>query len=379
MIVKDIMTKKFISINSEATLTKLISLIEKHNLRQILVTQRKKLKGIIYAKELAKKGISSPERTKVNTIMSFTPPHLSPESKINESAKLILKTGLRALPVVENKKVVGIVSMFDIIGAASKMKEFRQTTAETIMSIPEIITNEDDIGRARLLMREKNISRLPVIDKNKKLCGIVTIFDLLKAVKPRDRIDFYSMAAEKETIMKIPISTIMNSSPLIVGRGATLNEIVNLMNKYKNDGVIVAENQFPVGIITAKDLLEVYVSGLEKKGIYYQIIGLVDEDEFIVATVDRMIRDAIQKISKVYKPQFFFLHIKRYEKTGKIKYSIRTRLLTNKGAFISKSYAWDLRTAVDEALEKLERIMFKEREWKKSRLRERLRFKKLSR
>jgi len=379
MFVKDIMTKKFISINPEASLTKLISLIEKYHLRQILVTERKKLKGIIYSKELAKKGISNPERTKVNTIMSFTPPHLSPESKINESAKLILKTGLRALPVVENKKVVGIVSMFDIIGAASKMKEFRQTTAETVMSIPEIITNDDDIGRARLLMREKNISRLPVIDKNKKLCGIVTIFDLLKAVKPRDRIDFYSKAAEKETIMKIPVSTIMNSSPLIVGRRATLNEIVNLMNRYKNDGVVVAEKQFPVGVITAKDLLEVYVSSLEKKGIYYQIVGLVDEDEFVVATVERMIRDTVQKISKVYKPQFFFLHIKRYEKTGKIKYSIRTRLLTNAGTFISKSYAWDLRTAVDRALERLQRIIFKEKQWKKNRIRERLRFKKLNR
>jgi len=377
--VKDIMKKKFISINPESNLTKLISLIEKYRFRQILVTERKKLKGIIYTKELAKKGISNPERTKVSSIMSFPPPTVSPESKINEAAKLILKTGLRALPIIENKKVVGIISMFDIIEAASKMKQFRQTTAEAIMSIPEIITDEDDIGRARLLMREKNISRLPVIDKNKKLCGIVTIFDLLKAVKPRDRINFYSMAAEKETIMKIPVSTIINSSPVIVERNLTLNEIVNLMNKYRSDGVIIAENQFPVGVITAKDLLEVYVSSLEQKGIYYQIVGLLDEDDFIVATVDRMIRDTIQKISKIYKPQHFFLHIKRYEEQGKVKYSIRTRLLTDKGTFISKSYAWDLRTAVDEALEKLERIIIKEKQWKKSRIRERLRFKKLSR
>ena len=115
MFVRDIMTKKFISINPGASLTKLISLIEKHNLRQILVTERKKLKGIIYSKELAKKGISNPERTKVNSIMSFMPPHLSPESKINESAKLILKTGLRALPVVENKKLVGTLHRSTII------------------------------------------------------------------------------------------------------------------------------------------------------------------------------------------------------------------------------------------------------------------------
>ena len=112
MFVKDIMTKKFISINPEANLTKLISLIEKYHFRQILVCVRKKLKGIVYTKELAKKRISNPERTKVSSIMNFPPPTLSPESKINEAAKLILKTGLRALPVIENKKLVGIVSMF---------------------------------------------------------------------------------------------------------------------------------------------------------------------------------------------------------------------------------------------------------------------------
>jgi predicted transcriptional regulator len=379
MLIKDIMTKKFISLKPEDNISKLISLIEKYHLRQILVVENKKLKGIIYSKELAKKGIRDPEKMKVNSVMNFPPPTLSSEGKINEAAELILKTGLRALPVVENNKVIGIVSLFDIVNAASKMKEFRQTTAETIMSIPEIIEDDTDIGRARILMREKNISRIPIIDKNKKLCGIVTIFDLLKAVKPRERIDFYSMAAEKETIMKIPVSTIMNDSPLTVGRTMTLNEITNLMNRYKEDGVIVAENQFPVGVLTAKDLLEVYVSSLEQKGVYYQIVGLVDEDEFVISTVDRMVRDTIQKMSKMFKPQFFFLHVKRYDKPGKIKYSIRTRFLTNRGTFVSKSYAWDLRTAVDTSLDKLQRIMIKEREWNKDKSKERLRFKKLGR
>jgi len=376
--VSDIMTKNFVSVSPEESITKLISLFEKYNLRQVLVCDDKKLKGIIYTKELAKKGLHNPEKMKVSSIMSFPPPHLSSDSQINEAAKLILKTGLRALPVVDNGKTVGIVSMSDIIKAASGMKEFRQTTAETIMSIPEIITEDDDIGRVRYLMREKNISRLPVIDKNKKLLGIVTIFDLLKAVKPVDRINFYSMAAEKETFMKIPVSTIVNDSPVIAERRATLNEIVNLMDKYKSDGAIIVENQFPVGMITEKDLLEVYVSSLEQKGVYYQIVGLVDEDEFIVSTVDRMIRDMLQKVAKIYKPQSFFLHVKRYDKTGKIKYSIRTRLLTDKGIFVSKSYAWDLRTASDDALKRLQHIIFKQKGWKEDKIKGMLRFKKLS-
>jgi len=376
MFVEDVMSKNIVSLAPEDNVSKLISLIEKYYFREILVVENKKLKGIVYSKEIAKKGIVDPTKTKVNTLMRFPPPTLSPNQDVDDAANLIFKTGLRALPVTENNKVVGIVSLHDIVNTASKTKEFRQTLAESIMSIPEIAREDTDIGTARMLMREKNISRIPVVDKNQKLCGVVSIFDLLRAVKPRERMNFYSMAAEKETVMGIPISTVMNNMPTTVDRKTSLNEIVSLMRKDETDGVIVVENDFPVGVITEKDLLEVYVSSLRKRGVYYQIIGLANEDDFVVETVDRMVRDTIQKMSKIFKPQFFFLHVKRYDKKGKIKYSIRTRFRTDRGIFISKSHAWDLRDAVNDALTKLEKIMFKKRDVR-DKIRETLRFKKM--
>jgi len=378
MLVEEIMSKDIVYVSPEDSVSKLISLIEKHCLREILVTDNKKLKGIIYSKDIAKKGIINPSKNKVNNLMRFPPHTLSPDQDVNEAAKSIFKTGLRALPVVEKNKVVGIVSLHDIVDMATKTKNFRQTNAESIMILPEVTTGDTDIGAARMLMREKNISRIPIVDKNQKLSGVITIFDLLRAVKPRERMSFYSMAAEKETTMGIPISTVMNDNPTKVSRKTSLSEIVSLMRKDETDGVIVTENDFPVGIITEKDLLEVYISSLEQKGIYYQIVGLVDEDEFIVATVDRMIRDTLQKLSKMYNVQSFFLHVKRYDKTGKIKYSIRTRLLTDKGMFVSKSHEWDLRSAVDRSLEHLQRITIKRKQLKNDKNKEMLRFKKLN-
>lgn len=378
MKVKDIMSKDVIYLTPEDNVSKLISLVEEHCFREILVIENEKLIGIVYSKEIAKKGITDPTKTKVNALIKSPPPLLSPDQDVDDAANLIFKTGLRALPVVEDNKVIGIVSLHDIVDVASKTKEFRQTTAESIMSIPELIREDSDIGTARMLMREKNISRIPVLDRNQKLSGVVTIFDLLKAVKPRERISFYSMDPEKETTMEIPVSTVMNKMPTTATEKTLLNDIVNLIRKDETDGIIIVENNFPVGVITEKDLLEVYVSSLKKKGIYYQIIGLGDEDDFIVETIDRMIRDTLQKMSKMFEPQSFFLHIKRYDKTGKIKYSIRTRFRTNKKTFVSKSFAWDLREAVDKALDNLERIMIKEKGELNSRSKEATRFKKLN-
>ena len=378
MLVKDTIAEEIISISPDDTVSKLISLIEKENIREIIITEKGKFKGIVYSKDIANKGIVNPTKTKVSTLIRFPAPTVSSNQDINDAAQMIFKTGLRSLPIIENDKVIGLISLSDVIGYASKTKEFRQTTAETIMSQPEIIESDTDIGKARMLMREKNISRLPVIDKKQKLVGIVTIFDLLKAVKPRERMDFYSMSAEKETTMDIPVSTIMNTSPVTIDKSKTLNEIANLMKEKKSDGVIVAEGSKPIGIVTEKDLLEVYVSSLGKKGVYYQISGLTDEDDFVTSTVDRMIRDTLQKMSKIYNPEFFFLHVKKYDKKGKIKYSIRTRFRTDKGIFVSKSYAWDLRDAVNDALDKLERIMLKEIKIKRDQKQEMLRFKKIN-
>ncbi len=372
------MSKKFISVSPEETVSKLISLIEKYKLREILIIDRKKLKGIVYSKDIAEKGIVDPTKLKIYSIMKFPPHSISPSDKIEDAATLMFNVGLRALPVIENKKVVGILSLFDILKACVKMKKFKETMVENVMSTPEIIKENTDIGKARFLMREKNISRLPVINGEKKLCGIVTIFDLLKAIKPKERISWYSMAAEKETIMGIPVSTILNKKPLTAGRKVSLSEIAKLMLKDKNDGVIVVEDGFPVGVITAKDLLEVYISSIKRKGIFYQIIGLTDENDFIVETIDRMIRDTIKKMSNIFKPQFFILHIKKYDKNGKKKYSIRVRFGTEKRVFISKSYAWDLRDAVGKALDRLERIMLKKKGIK-DKIKEKIRFTKLLR
>ncbi|MFH0929594.1 MAG: CBS domain-containing protein [Candidatus Aenigmatarchaeota archaeon] len=379
MKVKDIMSTDIAYVSPEDNVSSVISLIEKNCFREILVLEDNKLKGIVYSKEIANKGINDPSRIKVRTIMGHMPATLKADHEADEAAKLILRTGLRALPVLENQKVVGVVSMHDIVDMAAKGKAFRQTKAEAVMSTAVIVGEEDDMGTVRLLMREKNISRIPVVDGKKKLSGVVTIFDLLKAVKPKERMTFYSMAAEKVTVMGIPLSVVMNKHPTTVEKKNPLNDAVSLMRKYETDGVIVVEDNVPIGVVTEKDLLEFYVSGLKQKGMNYQISGLVDEDDFVVNTVDRMIRDSLQKLSKMVRAEFFFLHVKRYDKGGRIKYSIRTRLRAEKGFYVSKAYSWDLRSAVDEAMDKLDKIVIKNKKTKRDRLKEMLRFKKLLR
>ncbi len=361
MLVRDVMSKNVLTLGPKDTVSKFIGLMEQHHVHEVPIVDGKKFIGIVHYKTIAAKRFSDPSKEKLETLVAKIQA-LNGDNTLEEAADTIFQAGFRAVPVCSGGSISGIISVFDLLNAFSKQQEFKETSAEEIMSASEVISIDNDIGKARVLMREKNISRLPVVDEEGKLRGVVAIFDLLKAVKPSERMNWYSMAAEKETIMGVQISTIMNDGPLTAEKQTKLSEISDMMVKYKNSGVVIIENDIPLGIVTTRDLLEFYLSTKQKKGAYVQITGIGKEDSAVAATADRMVRDTVQKISSFLPVQFLFMHTKRYEKGGKTKYSVRCRLMTDKGIFISRAIGWDLRDAAGQALDDMEKIVIKSKE-----------------
>lgn len=366
MIVKDIMSKNIISLSPEDSVQAFISLMEKNSIHEAIVVDKNKLVGTVRFRTLASKGgIFDATATKIKRVMESSCPKVSSEDTMEKAIEAILSGGTMILPVVENGIVVGMITMYDILKGSLDSKAFKNTKAEKLIVTPITITEETDIGKTRVLMREHGISRIPVVDKNNKLIGIVSVFDLLKSMRqPRERMNYYSMAAEMDRIMGISISSVMDKRLIVASPETGLDKIADIMLRNKTTGIIITKNDQPVGIITIKDLLEVLASGNEKQGIQYQMVGLIDEDDFIVDTVDRMLKNTVQKIEPIYNIQYFFMHVKKKE-TGlksRISYSIRLRLMTDSGMFMSKASGWDLRDAVGDALENLERIVIKDKE-----------------
>ena len=361
MNVSEIMSKDFVRMKPDDTIQSFISEMEKHHIHSApVVDDKDKLLGNIDYKKLAAKGVIDPSSEKIRSMMDSPPPTLKKDSTIEAAADMIFKTGLRALPVVENNKVISVVSVWDIMKYAANTKNFKQMAAERIMAAAEVIDQNEEIGKARVIMRERGISRLPVVNQTGKLTGVITTFDMLRSIKPRERQAF--MAAEVDRIMALPVNTVMNKRPVTTGPKTNLSELAQMMVNNKTSGVIVTIDDAPVGVVTTKDMLEVYVSSFAQKGVYYQTIGLEEEDDDTTATIDRMIRDTLQKISSVVPLQFFFLHVKHHNASGlRIKYSVRARLRTDSGFFIAKAVEWDARDAVGAALENLEHILLKKK------------------
>lgn len=107
-----------------------------------------------------------------------------PDTPICEIAKVMKDSDVGAVPIGENDKLIGIVTDRDIAcRAVADGLDLSQTTARDVMTKGIIYCTEDeDIEDAIHLMENKQVRRLPVISKDKRMIGILSLGDLSHAV-----------------------------------------------------------------------------------------------------------------------------------------------------------------------------------------------------
>ena len=360
VLVKEIYSKIPIFLNPEDSLTKFFSVMEEYHVHEAFVVKNKKVLGMISYKDIIRKVSSDPSITKISSFVSIKPPVIDVNASVDDAARALFQSGLRRIPVLEKNNIIGSISISDIVAALSGSKLFRQTTLSTIATNPITVTPDTSIANARMIMRENSISHLPICEKG-KIVGMVTSFDFLKVVKPHEKVGFWSMAAKLEQMLSIPVSTIMNTLPLIMSPAASISEAISEMNN-KNVSYVLLEDEGKIsGIVTMKDIFELYAANLSKEGVYLQITGMGNEDEFDRATVDRMVNDTISKLSKIFKVQSVVMHIKKHGEfepiPKRVKYSVRIRLHSSVGTHSTYAVAWSLLDAVGQALDKLEKTV----------------------
>ena len=104
----------------------------------------------------------------------------SKETKIVNVAHILAKEKIGAIVILEKEKVIGILSERDIVRAFTQKKSVRNTKAQEIMTKNVFTCSLEDNNEDLLtLMVSKHFRHLPVLNKN-KLVGIVSIGDLVK-------------------------------------------------------------------------------------------------------------------------------------------------------------------------------------------------------
>jgi CBS domain-containing protein len=123
---------------------------------------------------------------RVSEVMTKSPECIAPNATVQEAAGRMKSLDVGSLPVCDNDRLVGVITDRDI--ALRSVAEGHDPRADPVRDTmtPGIVYcyDDQDASEAAKLMSEKQIRRLPVLDRNKRLVGIVSLGDL--AVEARD-------------------------------------------------------------------------------------------------------------------------------------------------------------------------------------------------
>lgn len=280
----EIMRTDFILADINDTVSELIGQMERHGQREAVVFDGGTYKGLASKKWLLSSRID-PAHMKLRNLMThrsksktpFFVPTLSPETELQEIARLLATADVHALPVIitqsKKEKVVGVVHALDVL--KELRDHYTKIKVSEIASMVLVTVNEDDeLGKVIQVMHTQGIGHVVVIDNHDQLIGIVGLTDLLTDVQvlPRTKMHLPRAAShqkgkhtgfgtgEKTDILKLPVHNILTHVPncCTIAPDTSVAVAIDEMSKQAVGSAVLTKKNTPVGIITMKDILQDY-------------------------------------------------------------------------------------------------------------------------
>ena len=118
---------------------------------------------------------------KVSEVMTREVQTVQPDQPVQEAANFMLSAEAGSIPVTEGERLIGMITDRDI-AVRGVAKGFGPDTPVRELMTDELITAriDDDVQDVASRMSEAQVRRLPVVDQDERLCGIVSLGDLAR-------------------------------------------------------------------------------------------------------------------------------------------------------------------------------------------------------
>ena len=214
-----------------------------------------------------------------------------------------------------SENLVGIVSDISLLSAAVEDSDFGDEKVSEYATSNLIYLNPDDsVAKALAMFRENAISRAPVIERG-KVVGMLTMHDIVtRFLMPRERATSGELSGEKVRTLSTPVKYVMSYPVISVPPDGRIRDVVSLMIKRDISGVLIMEHNRCRGIITKRDLLEAFVnvSKTERAKVIVQFAGDYEGiDDFQMSHIRRDINSLAEKFAKMFDEGMLVVHLKR--------------------------------------------------------------------
>jgi CBS domain-containing protein len=353
MDIADIAVRDSVEVDADTRLAKVRSLFERENPKGVLVLDDGEYVGVLSERQLLSSHVE--DDTKASVMMKNAP-RVERTADIREVARVLVEGGVKVAPVFEAGKLWGIVTEDAILEAV--LENLDVLTVDQIAS-QDIVTLRDDdrVGRAINLLRENGISRLPVLDGDGVLTGMLTTHDIMEfAVRNEGRTTRGDRAGDSERMLDIPVYDIMNSPVQTIPGSATVQEAVERMLTDDYAGLAVEDEEGELsGIVTKTDVLRA-LTYTEEEHMDVQITNI---DLLETLTREEVVRSIEETADKYGDMQVQHAHVRFNEHKEKLRGTpliyCQIRLRTSVGQVAGTGEGYGAESAFRVALDKLER------------------------
>ncbi len=272
--IEDIMVRDVASATLPGSRDEILKVLKNKHISGVPVIKDSKVVGIVTRTNL----LQNPEEEQLALLMTRNPITISPGSALQTAARLLLEHRIRRLPVVDEGKLVGLVTVADVVATIADMNidiPIKDYVEKEVVAI----YNETPLPVVARIMELAGVKAVPVLDANLELVGIISDRDVISASIIEDSVEMSDMSAGldddawtwesmRDTMsiyysvsrIKVPnmiASDIMISEPITATYIASVSDCARKMKRNRIDQVpIINSNRKLQGLLRDHDLLK---------------------------------------------------------------------------------------------------------------------------
>lgn len=318
--VRDLMSTEVATVGPEQTMAFAAMLMADEGLSSLVVVDNGSVVGIITEKNFLERVVAkgrSAVDIKVREVMSSPVISVRPEMTVLEAGQVVEERHVKRLPVIEDNKLVGIVTQTDLIRVLTSYGMWRGV--EEIMTRDvATIQRDSSVADAAALMASRGISGI-VVAQDKKIVGVLTERDLLKRV----------IAAGKDPA-NVTVGEVMTTPVAKIPPYYSVFSASRIMEKGHIRRLVVEDNKWLCGVVTQTDIFRAVedkwreeetknVKALEESDACIYTLDLDGKITYINPAFLRLLEagDKLELIGRQFLPDEFWADRREKDKFAK--------------------------------------------------------------
>lgn len=277
ILVRDAMVRDVAYVSLPGTRDKVLQVLNERHVSGVPVVKNCKVVGMVTRTDL----LRNPEEDQIAMLMTRNPYVVRPEDRLVDAAKLFVEKRVRRLPVVEDGRLVGIISVADIVRVIATLN-IDETIDKYFERNVVAVWSEMPLPVVGAIMEYAGVQACPVIDTDLQLVGIVTDRDLIaksvveESLERADadtapEMDEWSWESQKEAISryyqvsKIRLKDVRVREAMVQAitalRSSRVSECARIMSQKRIDQMpVVNAHRKLIGMLNDYNLLLPFIS-----------------------------------------------------------------------------------------------------------------------